>query len=79
MAKKQSSRKTTKRFGVRYGRTTRNRVAKIEALQKAEYKCPYCNYTKVKRVSAGIWSCSKCGAKFAAKAYTITKKKAGVI
>jgi large subunit ribosomal protein L37Ae len=65
-----------KRFGVRYGLTNRQRVGVIEAEQKKDHKCPYCHFMKVSRESVGIWSCSKCGAKFTAKAYKplITKK-----
>ncbi|MBU2639771.1 MAG: 50S ribosomal protein L37ae [Nanoarchaeota archaeon] len=62
---------TTGRFGVRYGRTTRTKLKLIEAKQKATYKCPFCTYKKVKRVSAGIWFCSKCNKKFAGRAYEI--------
>ena len=61
----------TKRFGARYGRSNRERLEKIERKQKAIYKCPYCQYKKVKRISSGIWQCKKCSTKFAAKAYEI--------
>lgn len=64
-----------KRFGVRYGRTTRHRYAIQDRLQKQIYKCPYCAKEKVKRVSVGLWCCRKCGAFFAGKAYTIAKKR----
>lgn len=57
------------RYGARYGRTIRQKVAKVEKIQKRKHKCPYCNYSKVTRVSSGIWKCKKCGAKFAGKAY----------
>lgn len=57
------------RFGSRYGVTVRQKVANIEKIQKRKHKCPYCNYNKVKRLSAGIWKCKKCGTKFAGKAY----------
>lgn len=63
-----------KRFGARYGRTVKHKFAKIEHQQRKKYKCTYCNYTKVKRVAAGIWQCGKCNAKFTGKAYTIAKK-----
>jgi len=63
----------TKRFGPRYGRTSRTKVAKIEVMQRATYDCPYCKYKKVKRMASGIWYCSKCYAKFTGKAYTIGK------
>lgn len=63
-----------KRFGARYGRTVKHKFAKIERQQRQKYKCPYCNYLKVRRVAAGIWQCGKCNAKFTGKAYTISKK-----
>ncbi len=66
---------TIKRFGVRYGRTTRHKYAIQDRLQKQIYKCPYCAKQKVKRVSIGLWSCRKCGAFFTGKAYTIEKKR----
>ncbi|RLJ10265.1 MAG: 50S ribosomal protein L37ae [Candidatus Aenigmatarchaeota archaeon] len=56
------------KFGVRYGRVLRERYKKICSYK--EYKCPNCLKTGgVKRVSAGIWMCKKCGIKFAGKAY----------
>jgi len=42
--------------------------------QRKLHKCPYCNKIKVKRVALGIWQCKKCNAKFAGKAYSISKK-----
>jgi len=64
---------STKRFGARYGRKPKTKFVKIEALQRAEYKCPYCSKTAVKRVALGIWQCHKCDAKFAGRAYTPNK------
>ena len=64
-----------KRFGARYGRSLKQRFVEVENLQRKKYKCPYCSNMKVKRVSMGIWQCRKCDAKFASKAYTITRKK----
>ena len=66
---------SAKRFGARYGKTVKSKVAKIEAEQRRFHKCPYCTYEKVKRVSAGIWECRKCGAKFTGRAYTPEKRK----
>lgn len=62
-----------KRFGVRYGRTLKHKLAKIEVLQKAKQKCPYCLKTgrQVKRLSAGIYLCKKCNTKFTGGAYTL--------
>ena len=64
---------SVRRLGSRYGRTLRFKLGKIEAEQRKKHKCPYCNYKKVRRVSAGIWHCKKCGAKFTNKAYTVGK------
>ena len=66
--------KSAKRFGARYGRRARHQTAKIEAEQKKKHKCPYCKAPAVKRISAGIWNCKKCKAKFTGKAYTVPKK-----
>lgn len=60
---------SVKRFGVRYGRTTKYNFAKIENEQKKPQKCPYCKKLKAKRVFAGVYKCSKCNAKFTGKAY----------
>ncbi len=70
---KSSGKGTAKKFGTRYGRTVREKFSKVDALQKDTYVCPFCNYTKVKRVAMGIWQCRKCQAKFTSKAYTVTK------
>jgi large subunit ribosomal protein L37Ae len=66
---------SVKRFGVRYGRTTRSKIANIESSTKKKHACPFCNKEAVKRVSAGIWECSKCESKFTGKAYNFDRKK----
>jgi len=63
-----------KRFGVRYGRTLKHKLAKIEIEQKKKHKCPYCAKPKVHRLSYGIWECKSCKSKFTARAYTIGTK-----
>ena len=63
---------SVKRFGARYGKTVKSRLQAIENMQQKQYICPFCGYKKVKRVSAGIWKCEKCGKKFASKAYEVT-------
>jgi len=60
---------SVKRFGVRYGRTTKYNFAKIENEQRKLQKCPYCKKTKAKREFLGVYKCGKCGAKFTGKAY----------
>lgn len=65
---------SVKRFGARYGRKLKLRFSKIETEQRKLHKCPYCNKTAVKRIAVGIWNCKKCNAKFAGKAYSVSKK-----
>jgi len=62
---------TSGRFGVRYGRKLRVRVADIEKKSKGKHKCPYCNKMQVKRIALGIWVCKNCDSKFTGKAYSI--------
>lgn len=65
---------SVKRFGARYGRKPKLKFSKIEAEQRKLHKCPYCSKTAVKRIAVGIWNCKKCNAKFAGKAYSVSKK-----
>lgn len=67
--------KSVKRFGVRYGRTVKHKLAKIERQYNKESKCPYCKYVGIRRIAAGIWHCTKCGVKFTAKAYNPEVRK----
>ncbi|OYT41940.1 50S ribosomal protein L37ae [Candidatus Pacearchaeota archaeon ex4484_26] len=60
---------SAKRFGARYGSTIKKRVAKIEAKQRRKHKCPFCGKFAVKRLSAGIFQCTRCKKKFTGKAY----------
>ncbi|MBN1544793.1 hypothetical protein JW898_05030 [Candidatus Woesearchaeota archaeon] len=69
---------STKRFGVRYGRRNREKVAILEKEHRGKRKCPFCNYVQVTRLSRGIWQCGKCNAKFTGKAYTLETSKKGV-
>lgn len=68
-----ASKKTITRFGTRYGRTIRERLADVEAGYRGKHKCPYCSYTKVTRKAAGVWNCSKCKSTFTSRAYQLTK------
>ncbi|MBD3164336.1 50S ribosomal protein L37ae [Candidatus Woesearchaeota archaeon] len=67
---------SSKRFGARYGRTVKQRFAKIEKEQRRLHKCPYCNRLSAKRVANGIWRCKKCSSKFTGKAHNISKPAA---
>ncbi len=71
---KEKSLGSIKRFGARYGRTLKKKFAIVENEQRKLHECPYCNYTKVKRASKGIWKCNKCSATFTGKAYSIKKE-----
>ena len=71
MAKKKLG--SVKRFGARYGRRVKLKLAKIEAVQRGKHQCPYCHAWAVKRIASGIWNCKKCEAKFTGKSYS-TKK-----
>ena len=55
------------RFGTRYGRKIKQRITRLEEVKK--HKCPSCLKMTLKREAAGIWTCKKCGLKFAGKAY----------
>jgi len=55
------------RFGAGYGKP-KNRLIEVEAKQRKKQHCIFCN-GRAKRLSKGIWLCSKCGKKFAAGVY----------
>jgi large subunit ribosomal protein L37Ae len=57
------------RFGPRYGRFVRKRVAEMEKVSRAFHRCPKCDTMSVRRQGTGIWACRKCGYTFAGGAY----------
>lgn len=65
---------SVKRFGARYGRKPKKKLAKIEKELRKKHKCPYCGKLKVKRKAVGIWHCKACESVFTGKAYSIRKK-----
>ena len=65
------------RYGSRYGKKVRKLVSNIEKVQKQRHICPRCDMPYVEAESAGIWSCTKCGTKFAGGAWTTTVKRRG--
>ena len=69
MPTKSKKTKSTGRFGARYGKKVRDRLVKVESKQKKKQKCPFCSRLGVKRLSKGIWKCSKCDKKFASDTY----------
>ena len=74
MAEKRQGLGRVKRFGVRYGRTTRFKRAAIERLEQSSTTCPYCHKDKVVKLSKGIWHCTKCKNKFTGQAFTFSAK-----
>lgn len=65
---------SAKRFGPRYGRTTKARWGKIQTERAKKQTCPYCHKLAVKRLASGIWYCKKCRVKFTGFAYTVSKR-----
>ena len=52
------------RYGPRYGRVARKRVAEIEGEMRADHECPECGEERVTRTDTGIWTCESCGHTF---------------
>jgi len=63
--------KSSGRFGARYGKRPKAKLVKVEEKQRVKQKCPFCQKLGAKRLSKGIWQCtrSKCNKKFASGAY----------
>ncbi|MFB6284131.1 MAG: 50S ribosomal protein L37ae [Halobacteria archaeon] len=60
------------RFGARYGRIGRKRIADVEEEMNEETECPECGEDKVSRTDTGIWECGKCGYRFTGGAYSVS-------
>jgi large subunit ribosomal protein L37Ae len=69
MTSKLKKTKSAGRFGARYGTRVRKGLISIEKKQRIKQKCPYCSKKGIKRLSKGIWKCSKCDKKFASDTY----------
>jgi len=57
------------RFGSRYGKGIRDRIVAVEKIQRTKHECPNCGFKRVKRISTGLYKCSKCGFTFAGGAF----------
>jgi large subunit ribosomal protein L37Ae len=70
------ARKKRKRYGLRTrgGSSLRRRHARIVGAMRAPHRCPSCASPSVSRESVGVWSCHKCGYKFAGGAYMPSTK-----
>ena len=69
MTTKSKKSKSAGRFGARYGKSIKDKLVKVEVKQRVKQKCPFCEKLGVKRLSKGIWQCSKCNKKFASNTY----------
>ncbi|MCF7910639.1 50S ribosomal protein L37ae [Candidatus Pacearchaeota archaeon] len=71
MPTKTKKSKSAGRFGARYGKTVKARLVKVEEKQRKKQICPFCKKPGAKRISKGIWQCSrkKCNKKFASDTY----------
>lgn len=58
------------RFGARYGLKIKKRFLDVNTKLKSKNICPSCQSDKLKRTSAGIYECKKCGNKTTGGAYT---------
>jgi large subunit ribosomal protein L37Ae len=67
MAKQNGSSGSAGRFGTRYGRVSRRRVAEVEAATEAA-ECPECD-GDADRQGTGIWECTDCGMEFTGGSY----------
>ena len=69
MARKTLKAGVVGKLGPRYGVRIRRRVQEIETVQRQRHSCPRCLGRSVRRVSAGVWMCRRCGLVFAGGAY----------
>ena len=69
MAKRTQKTGATAKFGPRYGVSVRRNAGNAMRKKSQSYTCPICHYNKVKRVSVGIWKCSKCSHTFTGGAW----------
>jgi len=74
MPNKSKKTKSAGRFGARYGKRTRDRLVKVESKQRIKQKSPFHPRGTAKRLSAGIWKCSKTGKVFADNAYALDEE-----
>lgn len=56
-------------MGPRYGIRIRRRVLEIDRTRRRPSACPRCATVTMKRVSSGVFECSRCGTRYASNAY----------
>ncbi|MFQ5531585.1 MAG: 50S ribosomal protein L37ae [Candidatus Nanoarchaeia archaeon] len=66
--------KSAGRYGTRYGKSVRAKLVSVESKQRQKQKCPYCGKIGIKRLSKGIWQCTRksCSKKFASNTYYLS-------
>ena len=71
MPSKSKKSKSAGRFGARYGKKIKAKLVKVEEKQRKKQKCPFCEKLGIKKLSKGIWQCTrkKCNKKFASNTY----------
>ena len=71
MPSKSKKSKSAGRFGARYGKKIKAKLVKVEEKQRKKQKCPFCEKLGIKKLSKGIWQCTrkKCDKKFASNTY----------
>ncbi len=74
MTTKSKKSKSAGRFGARYGKSVRDKLVNVESKQRVKQTCPFCEKKGAKRLSKGIWNCSKCGKKFASDTFHLNKQ-----
>jgi large subunit ribosomal protein L37Ae len=67
--------KSLRGLGAKYGGTVRKRYSNVHRLLKAKKECPSCSSMKLRRLSAGIWSCKTCGFTVAGGAYDVSQSR----
>jgi large subunit ribosomal protein L37Ae len=72
MTSKSKKSRAAGRFGARYGKKVRSKLADVESKQRIKQKCPFCNKPGIKRTSKGIWECKKCKKRFASDVYYLS-------
>jgi large subunit ribosomal protein L37Ae len=56
-------------LGVRYGKRVRVRLSAAGADLRRKHVCQNCGFKAVRRLSVGVWTCSKCALTFTGAAY----------
>ncbi|HZY70311.1 MAG TPA: 50S ribosomal protein L37ae [Thermoplasmata archaeon] len=72
MSKRTKKVGTTGWMGPRYGIRIRRRVLEIDRSRRKAAACPRCSTVTVRRISTGVFRCSRCGTSFASGAYLFT-------